>query len=297
MRIVCLLLLFLQFQIAAFPQQEKDSVSLNYYKKVVVFLASDSLYGRAVGSVYEKKAAEFIEAEFRKSNIGKVFRQNFTCLPPDSIKEVSSQNIYLWMNNHADSTILISAHYEHLGMGGGKSRSYKSGIHNGADDNASGVALMLNLVRTSASWSSKKYNYIFVAYSAHEVGLLGSLAFQTVCLKKKLKLALVINMDMVGRYDKDAKVINVYGLSTMKRKLDYFREMMDGSKIYTQENDNIYLTDAKYFAQKGIPSLSFTTGIHNDYHKISDDEDKINYPGILLVEQLIGKFLMEFQSN
>ena len=96
---------------------------------------------------------------------------------------------------------------------------------------------------------------------------------------------------MVGRFDEKARVLNIYGTKTLLQYQTFFDNITFNGKIYTSEHDKILMTDAKAFVETGIPSLSFTTGLHDDYHKISDDEIYINYNGIQIIQQLIESFL------
>lgn len=282
-------ILFLLLSYSTIAQQSTDENRIIYYKKIIQTLAHDSLKGRSASSVYENKTAEFIYQEFKSIFPSKPQIHHFTYQTDSSH---SSKNVFYFLNNHADSTILIGAHYDHIGMGENRSRSYgKKGIHNGADDNASGVALMLAIAKSYKSWSTKKYNYVFVAYSAHEIGLFGSAAFVLFCKNKLPPLALTINFDMIGRFDEKARVLNIYGIKTLLQHQNFFENTTFNGKIYTNEHDKIFMTDAKAFVETGIPSLSFTTGLHDDYHKISDDEIYINYNGIQIIQHLIESFL------
>ena len=265
-----------------------------YFKEIIGVLANDSLQGRAVSSVYEEKSAKYISKKFKENKKFKPQIHHFQYFNADSSQSFTSKNVYCFLDNKADSTILIGAHYDHIGLGNGFSRSYnQKGVHNGADDNASGVALMLGLAKTHKKWVKKKYNYLFVAYSAHEIGLFGSTAFSKFCETNFKPIHFVLNFDMVGRFDEKAQILNIYGVQTLKKHKNYFDLLDFKGKIYTQESDIIFQTDAKSFAQKNIQSLSFTTGIHIDYHKVSDDENKINYKGLLYIQQIIQKFLLD----
>ncbi|RYZ18361.1 MAG: M20/M25/M40 family metallo-hydrolase, partial [Sphingobacteriales bacterium] len=125
-------------------------------------------------------------------------------------------NIVGYINNNAAQTVIIGAHYDHLGYGeDGSSRMTEPGraIHNGADDNASGVAAMLALADKLKKSAQKKYNYLFIAFSAEELGLLGSKAFVKEKDFDRKKAAYMINMDMVGRLSPDRK-LTVGGVGT-----------------------------------------------------------------------------------
>lgn len=270
---------------------------LNYYKKNICALANDSMNGRPPSTIYEEKSIAYLKKELKllKGFYPKI--QNFTYKLKDSIKLNKSKNIYCFINNKADSTILMGAHFDHLPVGSNLSLSYhkeRNQIHNGADDNASGVALLLGLAKTYPAWRNKTYNYLFVSYSAHEIGLFGSKAFGNLCVTKKIKIKTVFNFDMVGRLDKLAPIINLYGIHTLpETQKKYFMNLNSNSKIYYQESDKVYQSDCKYFAEKGISCLFLSTGIHLDYHKPSDDEENINYNGILLIQKIIENFIAQ----
>ncbi|MCP9748233.1 M28 family peptidase [Lacihabitans sp. CS3-21] len=223
--------IFLLLSNSTIAQQSTDGNLIFYYKKIIQILAHYSLNGRSASSIFEDKAAKFIYQEFESTFSAKPKIHEFT-YQTDS--NHFSKNIYYFVNNHADSTILIGAHYDHIGLGENRSRSYgKKGIHNGADDNASGVALMLAIAQSLNSLSTKKYNYVFVAYSAHEIGLFGSAAFALFCRNKLPPLALVINFDMVGRFDKNARVLNIYGKKTLLQHQYFFETTTFSGKIHT----------------------------------------------------------------
>lgn len=263
-----------------------------YLKKVISFLASDSLQGRPCCSQYEIEASEYLAAEMRRINLGIVKFQSFTLLPSDSAKACKSRNLYCFVNNEHKKTVIIGAHYDHIGMGGVLSKSIgKSGIHPGADDNASGVALLLSLMKNAKGWMNKDYNYLFVTYSAHEVGLFGSAAFAKMATKKFKKIEVVLNFDMIGRMVESERWLVVYGGKDYKKVPTVFLE--DGELVRGRMEDctRLFQLDTKAFKEKGIPCLSFTTGIHTDYHKVSDKESEINYNGIYQIQKKIEQFL------
>ncbi|MFN3852239.1 MAG: M28 family peptidase [Spirosomataceae bacterium] len=265
----------------------------SFYQRIIKILADDSMQGRPVSSVYEDSACNFICRELSEIFNKKVTIQHFQYHYNGKTKH--SKNVYYYVDNQVDSTILIGAHYDHIGLGEERSRSYgKKGIHNGADDNASGVAMMLGLAKTFDKWASKSFNYIFVAYSAHEIGLFGSENFYSYYQKKYPKLKLVLNFDMLGRFHEQARILNIYGVKTLEIRLkNALNDITFDGKIYNHESEKIFLTDAHVFANQDIQSISFTTGIHEDYHKITDDEEFINYSGLLTIQSFIEKFLFQ----
>ncbi len=259
--------------------------ALERIRQDVMALADDSMGGRPPGTIFERKAADYIINQFSNAGIG------FNVYVFKAIENgdtLTCSNIIGYIDNSADSTIIIGAHYDHLGMGGSKSRDrFAKGIHHGADDNASGVALMLELARNMASNRvSRKYNYMFVAFSAHEIGLYGSANFTRTEYFKQLKVKLYLNFDMVGRLDaKENKVRASYCKGHQSMKGFFGTDTTSGIVITTDEDNTI--NDYTIFCEAGVPSISITTGLHSDYHRIGDTADKINYKGILQIFELL----------
>lgn len=260
------------------------------FKKHVVFLASDSLHGRAPGTVYEKLAGNYIAGSFKKSG-AKVTAQKF------HFESDSAVNVFGYLNNKKDSTIIISAHYDHLGLGTNKSKEIvKKGIHHGADDNASGVAMMIELSKWLGKQKRQRYNYLFAAYSAHEPGLYGSANFAKSDMFKALRVKAVINFDMVGRLDTTNKILKISGTKTDSLFTAFFKKE-DMRFNYRFNDANIPVSDVKPFAEMNIPMLHFTTGLHADYHRISDTEEKINYEGMNQIFGLLQNLLVTINKK
>ncbi|MEX0596757.1 MAG: M20/M25/M40 family metallo-hydrolase, partial [Candidatus Paceibacterota bacterium] len=198
-----------------------------------------------------------------------------------------AHNVIGFINNKKSKTIVIGAHQDHLGYNEyGGSRDPKSGkIHNGADDNASGVAMMMQLMRKiKKTRKFKKANYLFIAFSGEEQGLLGSNYFvnhPTIDLKT---IKYMLNFDMVGRLDSNKKTLMVYGVGTSpewKKALDNTQTDTTVLKIKTTES-GIGNSDHSSFYYNNVPVLHYFTGQHGDYHKPTDDEHLINYEGMYL---------------
>ncbi len=285
----CIYLILSLHGVSSLFSQSDDSLS--YLKYVVKTLASDSLEGRGVGTIGEVKSADFIVKQLKLLKL-QAQVQAFQFQLSDTTKEINAQNIFAFLNHKKDSTIVISAHYDHIGFGDKLSlHANKKGIHNGADDNASGVALILNIVKNNQINLNKKYNYIFVFYSAHELGLFGSEHFVKYFPKKYKPIAQVINFDMVGRMDISYKILKLFYSPNLKGKLEASATTF-GYFQYRWEGDAWLKTlDTKHYFQKNIPCLSITTGIHVDYHKTTDDADKINYQGILKIQNYTLHYL------
>lgn len=198
-------------------------------------------------------------------------------------KELTGNNILAYIDNKADNTVIIGAHYDHLGHGEDGNSLHanaqkEEAIHNGADDNASGTAALMQIASWVKGSNLKKYNYLFMHFSAEELGLIGS---KKVVEELKLgndKIAYMINMDMVGRLNDSTHALTVGGIGTspawakaVNLKDERFKIVVDSSGVGPSDHTSFY--------NKDIPVLFFFTGTHKDYHKPSDDADKINYEG------------------
>lgn len=291
------LLSFISTSVSADSSQE-DKRMFNL-KRIVSILAHDSMGGRATSSLHESKAANFISNEVIKQSKQRPQLHSFTFMLENKNEVMHSKNIYCFINNKSKKTILLGAHYDHLGLGEEKSLSYgqKGQIHNGADDNASGVALQLELLRTINMWNNTQYNYLFVWYSAHEIGLYGSQAFKEFAVKNFPPLEMVINFDMVGRLDTRERILSVYGYNSIKQLDTFLTSNRNPFKVWINEDNLISFTDAGTFTKSGIKAISFTTGIHDDYHKASDDAETLNYEGLTEITNYVEAFLKQINYN
>ena len=205
------------------------------------------------------------------------------------IKKRVGHNVIGFINNNAAITIILGAHYDHLGYGEDHNSLYTGTIpmiHNGADDNASGTAALIELGKMLGSSKMKKNNYLLIAFSGEELGLFGSKYFADHPSTNLAGVNYMINMDMVGRLNDSTHGLNIggYGTSPAWNKMidttnTYFKIKLDSSGVGPSDHTSFY--------RKDIPVLFFFTGSHKDYHKPSDDADKINYPGELQVIKLI----------
>jgi aminopeptidase YwaD len=201
----------------------------------------------------------------------------------------TGHNVAGFINNNAEKTIVIGAHYDHLGYGEDKNSLYvgkEKQIHNGADDNASGTAALLLLSKELNNKKYGQYNYALVAFSGEELGLYGSKYFVEHPPLDLKKVSYMINMDMVGRFNDSTKGLTIGGFGTspqwgniINTKDEYFKIKIDSAGSGPSDHTSFY--------RKDIPVLFFFTGTHSDYHKPSDDADKINYNGELKIVDFI----------
>ncbi|MPT31534.1 MAG: M20/M25/M40 family metallo-hydrolase [Chryseobacterium sp.] len=285
-----------------FAQKKIDPEQANEdnLKKHIYYLASDELQGRLTGSEGETKAANYLSAEFKKLGLkpyeGKSFIQDFEYnvkLNPHDDKTsttVKGKNVVAVLNNKAEKTIVIGAHYDHLGLNEHHNSTLANSdgqIHNGADDNASGTAAVLELARMfSQNKTKENVNYVFALFSGEEDGLMGSKKLAETIKTNYPNTIFMINMDMVGRLNSN-KDLTIGGVGTSPI-------LSDLAKKYKPEGINLGLdesgvgpSDHTSFYLKDIPVLFLFTGTHNDYHKPTDDSDKINYPGQKIITNYV----------
>jgi aminopeptidase YwaD len=202
----------------------------------------------------------------------------------------SGSNVIGWVDNKAATTVIIGAHFDHLGYGeDGNSRYEKkeAAIHNGADDNASGTAALIELARVLKQSAAKTNNYLFIAFSGEELGLYGSKYFTDHPTLELGSVNYMINMDMVGRLNDSTRAITIggYGTSPTWASLVNNQLLSRNEKSLSIKIDSSGSgpSDHTSFYRKDIPVLFYFTGLHTDYHKPSDDADRINYKGMVQI--------------
>ena len=213
--------------------------------------------------------------------------------------EKTAHNVIGIIDNQAQYTVVIGAHYDHLGYGNEASlyRGKEKAIHNGADDNASGTAGLLELARILKSSSLKNNNYVLVAFSAEELGLLGSAHMVKHLPIPVGNINCMLNMDMIGRLKKEDPLLFVHGVGTSpvwKAAVESIKP--DGMRVKTSES-GMGPSDHASFYLRDIPVLHFFSGTHDDYHKPSDDADKINYEGQADILEYIMEVLVAVDRN
>jgi aminopeptidase YwaD len=224
-------------------------------------------------------------------------------------KKRTAHNVAAFLDNGAAQTIIIGAHLDHLGYGEDENSRYSGKdpiIHNGADDNASGTAAVLEIARllkekTNVAYKKKhaleydalrKNNYLFLHFSGEELGLYGSKYFVENPLVDTGSINYMLNMDMIGRLN-DSSSLTVGGVGTSPlwgqvlptTATSHFNIKIDSSGSGPSDHTSFY--------RKNIPVLFFFTGLHADYHKPEDDADKINFAG----ETRIIQYILDVVEN
>jgi hypothetical protein len=209
-------------------------------------------------------------------------------------REALTSNVVMMVpgGHKKDEYVIIGAHYDHLGMGGPGSSSRAPdtvAIHYGADDNASGVALMIELAEHLAQRREPlPRSILFVAFAGEEMGLLGSKHFVENMGIDPSAVNLMINLDMVGRM-KEGNGLQVAGVGTAAGLRDTVLAYSDTSRVSLAFTSEGYgPSDHSSFYGKNIPVLSVTTGAHLDYHTPDDTPDKLNYEGMVKVGDLLS---------
>ena len=266
-------------------------------KKHIDILADDSFEGRAAGSRGGRAAGNYLQQFFAEYGLkpagdGGTYFQLF---------HGGSRNILGLLPGQAEDgageLIVVGAHYDHVGYGNRKNSFGPFGyIHNGADDNASGTAALLEVVQALTQMKERpKHSILFVLWDGEEAGLLGSKYWVDHPTVDWKRVRLYLNLDMVGRLRPTG--VEVYGTRTVPGmrqsiaranassdlKLDFRWEMTDNSDHYT-------------FFSRSIPTLMFHTGLHNEYHRPQDDAHLINNEGIERVARLTARTIWE-QAN
>ncbi|MES2646822.1 MAG: M28 family peptidase [Bacteroidota bacterium] len=224
-------------------------------------------------------------------------------------KKRTAHNVAAFLDNGAAQTVIIGAHLDHLGYGEDENTRYAGKdpvIHNGADDNASGTAAVIEIARllkerTNIAYKKKhameydalrKNNYLFLHFSGEELGLYGSKYFTENPLIDISTVNYMLNMDMIGRLN-DSSSLTVGGVGTSPLWGEVLPTTSTSRFNIKIDSSGSGPSDHTSFYRKNIPVLFFFTGLHADYHKPEDDADKINYAG----ETRIIQYILDLVEN
>ncbi len=297
------------------------TISEQRLRRDVTYLASDKLKGRGTATPEEQKAARYIARQFKKAGL-KPMGDNGTWYHTFTFKKsmdphgaesadapmLTSRNVVGFLDNGADHTIIIGAHYDHLGLGHDRNSldaNPHGKIHNGADDNASGTAGVLELARYfGKNGVRERHNFLFICFSAEELGLIGSKKYTERPTTDLSKAHFMLNMDMIGRLNDERRLV-VGGVGTAPDFVPLLESLPKDNLSLKMDSSGVGPSDHTSFYLKNIPVLFFFTGQHADYHKPTDDVDKINFPGqkavldfaVQLIEVLDQKPKLTFQPT
>lgn len=289
-------------QISAQERSLRDRLETHVYT-----LADDSMAGRKAGSPEGVKAAQYIADRFREAGVEPMAGDGgyMQAFQPGIMfgegKQTFSNVVGIIRSAHPElgsEYILVGAHYDHLGV---KGKEGSEVVYNGADDNASGVAALMELGRLLVQSKDRLgRSVILVAFDGEELGMIGSSYFvnhPTVALDD---ITLMMSVDMVG-WLKDG-VLTYYGTGTINhsgRALQGGALVPDGLKIHARrfENNILAATDTEPFAVKGIPTLHLTTGVRSPYHSPQDDAELIDYGGLVLITDHLSRVVLSLSAE
>jgi hypothetical protein len=278
-------------------------------KADIAYLADDKLEGRTFGSKGETKAGDYIAKRYKqlgltpKGENGTWFQSLTVNNPnPHSVEftekgandSKTGRNVLGYLDHGAPYTIILGAHYDHLGYGSfGSLYVGDPAIHNGADDNASGVAMILEMAERLAT--EKKFNYLFIAFTGEENGLWGSNYYCDHPTIDLTKVTAMLNFDMVGRLNENKMAIN--GTGTSPAWVELIKGSNTANLTITMSESGIGPSDHTSFYLTDIPAIHYFTGAHEDYHKPSDDIQLINHEGMEIVADMVSNLIERMQSN
>ena len=326
------------FFVSGCQQQEsehpEESITLSELKGHVYYLSSDLLQGRMTGSEGYLIAANYAASQFKQSGLRPAFKsedggmtyyqQVFPSPPvtPDKIHTADygpdteifrllskysglQERIMIPSDNVAafvigsdpslqDEYISAGAHLDHVGI-------RRDSIYNGADDNASGCSLILE-VAEAVALSKPKRSVIFILYTAEEMGMVGSEFFIAHSPVQVTQIKANLNFDMVGRPDGVACELGVIGASEIYSGLQELIFSVNDYKLgldldTTDYNDYFRRSDQYSFYSAGIPAVLFTTGEHPEYHTPGDDPEKIDYEFLRKVSDLAYETIMDLANG
>jgi hypothetical protein len=289
-----------------------QQIQVSRIRKDVSFLASDKLKGRGTGSKEELKAAKYLAKQMKKAGLAPK-GDNGSYLAAFSFKkasdphggiaidapQMSSNNVVGYLDNQAEYTIVIGAHYDHLGLGHDHNSldpEPTGKIHNGADDNASGTAGVIELARYYAQNQEKeKHNFLFICFSGEELGLIGSKRYTENPSIDLTKVSFMINMDMIGRLSPEKGLV-IGGVGTAPDFVPTIATVPFEYKI-KQDSAGVGPSDHTSFYLKNIPVLFLFTGQHSDYHKPTDDVALVQFEGIGKVLRYATALILKLEAQ
>ncbi|MEM6764495.1 MAG: M28 family peptidase [Bacteroidota bacterium] len=282
---------------------------ISQIQKDLAFLSSDLMEGRQAGSQGEQLAAVYIQERMKEMGLSpkgdeggweQPFDFLFSANPhlKDEDKEkLKARNVVGWIDKGADKTVIIGAHFDHIGYGGfGSLAPEDSAIHNGADDNASGVAGLLAIAERLSGAEGINSNLLFIAFSGEELGLFGSKYFAENPTVPISTIRYMLNLDMVGRLNEE-KEVSLSGTGTAIQWEDVLNEVNKDRLKMKFSASGIGPSDHTSFYLQDIPVIHFFTGGHAEYHKPADDSHLINYAGIELIADWITDLVIDLEGE
>lgn len=293
-----LFLIVLQFSTLSYGQTtQKERL-----EKHVYYMAADSLKGRKAGSKEAQKVAEYIRTQFEEIGLTTKMQSFTPRIIPQGDQDLYQNVIGVWEGSDLllkSELIVIGAHYDHLGV---KLKNNEMVVYNGADDNASGTAALIELARNLVQQKElTKRTLVFVAFDAEEVGLHGSKAYVNMMESEpNQQIVLMINFDMVGYLEQSGK-LKIAGVGTVQNYLTYFNAVSfpESYRLVLKKKDHSILTGSDHdsFLAEQIPAFYVTTGLKSPYHKPEDDAHLIDYDGLSIIVDYFTELVPLFAND
>ena len=284
---ICILSALMAASICSFSQTRQERLTEHVY-----YFASDSLRGRAAGSEDAAKAAAYIVNEFESIGLKPLYDSWYM---PFTTKGANYKNVVAVIEGNdpvlKDQYIVLGAHYDHLGIKKGQ-------IYNGADDNASGTASVIEIARALyPQRESLKRSVVIAAFDAEELGLYGSTALANRMIDQdSLDVRLMMSVDMVGWY-KATGHLSIMGVATIKNGKKVLQSDKIDLKFTNFEWSPVTATDTEGFAKHRVPTLAVSTGLKSPYHKPEDDAELIDYEGLDRVTDYLSDLTLAVASD
>jgi hypothetical protein len=261
----------------------------------IAFLADQGMAGRGLGTPQLDRAADYIAEQFRAAGLrpggDEDYFQTWQVAPGNSAEPATLKNVIAILPGtdpeRTGESLVIGAHYDHLGRGESGAHAGDAGrIHPGADDNASGIAVMLELARVLAGKPPAR-TLVFVAFSGEESGRLGSRHYvQHSGAYPVSKTIAMVNLDTVGRLGE--RPLTVFGTGTAREWVHILRGAGYVSGVPIRDvADDFGSSDQTSFIEAGVPAVQLFSGVHEDYHRPGDTTDKIDLPGLVKTAKVL----------
>jgi hypothetical protein len=284
-------------------EQARDLITEAKTKEIVYWLADEAREGRMSGKKGNKDAAAYIKQRFETAGLKASYQQfsirRLNAGPKNEDGDNFTNNIIGVLPGETDNTIYICSHIDHVGWGPSMTLDNKVGIHPGADDNASGCAGVISCAESFAKIKKLRHTLVFITFSGEEMGLLGSRHYvQQLKKEDTSKIDLMVNFDMIGRLapKKTCQAIGARkspDLMALIQKL----EAKSPVKFEPSMGDNDNGSDHAPFRNVGVPFCFFFTGMHQQYHRVTDKADTIDYAGLTNISRFVFEMVYEYDKQ
>lgn len=248
-----------------------NSITAEEILEDVRWLASDELQGRFYRSEEARRAAKYIATKWKDAGLVPIHSTNSMYLPTDDLRD--SPNVAAMLKGSTESYVFITAHYDHL-----KPRSRgEDKIYNGADDNASGTAALIAIGNALGRIEEPlNASIVLVAFTGEEAGLIGSKHFAEHSPIPLHRIQALINLDMISRGEPNTIFLEgTPDAPRIARAITKANQRVGLHIVRNQYPDWLYRSDQAPFLERGVPSVMFSVEDHEDYHRVSDETDKI----------------------